>query len=85
MLMTWHNLAFWTCKAGDVAEARDQFAPLLPVCERVSGAKYPDTLTTRASLARWTRETPGLRVRCDLAPRVHFAYRSVVSPSLTHD
>ena len=36
--------------------ARDQYAALVPVIERVSGAEHPDTLTTRANLARWTRQ-----------------------------
>ena len=42
------NLAYWTGQAGDAAGARDQFAALLPVRERVQGAEHPDTLTTRA-------------------------------------
>ena len=50
------NLAHWTGEAGDAAGARDQFAALLPVRERVSGAEHPDTLTARANLARWTGE-----------------------------
>jgi hypothetical protein len=33
---------------------RDGYAALLPAQERVLGAEHPDTLTTRASLARWT-------------------------------
>jgi hypothetical protein len=41
---------------GDAAGARDQFAVLLPINERVSGAEHPDTLTTRGNLARWTGE-----------------------------
>ena len=41
---------------GDPAGARDQFAALLPVRERVLGAEHPDTLTARANLARWTGE-----------------------------
>jgi hypothetical protein len=41
-------------RAGDAAAARDQFAALLPVTERVLGAEHPDTLDVRASLARWT-------------------------------
>ena len=49
------NLARWTGEAGDAAGARDQFAALVPVRERVSGAEHPDTLTARASLAHWTR------------------------------
>ena len=36
--------------------ARDQFAALLPVIERVLGAEHPGTLTARANLARWTGE-----------------------------
>ena len=51
-----HELARWTGWAGDAAGARDQFAALLPIRERVSGPEHPHTLTTRASLARWTWE-----------------------------
>jgi len=49
-------LALWTGEAGDAAGARDQFAALLPVRERVSGADHPDTLTARDNLAHWTRQ-----------------------------
>jgi hypothetical protein len=49
------DLASFTGAAGDAAGARDQYAALLPVRERVSGAEHPDTLTARASLASWTR------------------------------
>ena len=45
------NLARWTGQAGDPAGARDQYAALLPVRERVSGAEHPDTLIARANLA----------------------------------
>ena len=38
------SLARWTGNAGDAAGARDQYAALLPVRERVSGAEHPDTL-----------------------------------------
>ena len=48
------QLAIWTGWAGDAAGARDQFAALLPVSERVLGAEHPDTLVTRAELAGWT-------------------------------
>src|SRR5258707_315953 len=48
------ELAFWTGCAGDPASARDQYAALLPVRERVLGAELPSTLTTRADLADWT-------------------------------
>ena len=51
-----HELAYWTGEAGDAAGARDQFAALLPVRERVLGAEHPGTLTTRGNLASWTGE-----------------------------
>ena len=44
----------WTGAAGDVAGARDQFAALLPLYERVLGPEHPYTLTTRNNLAYWT-------------------------------
>ena len=50
------NLATWTGQAGDAAGARDQFAALLPIMERVLGPEHPDTLTSGRSLAHWTRE-----------------------------
>ena len=39
-----------------MGSARDHFAALLPVHERVLGAEHPDTLTTRSNLAYWTGE-----------------------------
>jgi hypothetical protein len=36
--------------------ARDLYAALLPVRERVSGPGHPDTLSDRGSLAYWTQE-----------------------------
>ena len=48
------DLARWTGQAGDAAGARDQYAALLPVVERVLGAEHPDTLAARANLADWT-------------------------------
>ena len=41
-------------QAGDAASARDQYATLLPLRERVSGPEHPDTLAARACLAYWT-------------------------------
>ena len=38
----------------DAAGARDQFAALLPVFERILGPEHPDTLYIRHSVARWT-------------------------------
>jgi Domain of unknown function (DUF4062)/Tetratricopeptide repeat len=51
------SLAYWTGQAGDAAGARDQFAALLPVIERVFGPDHRLTLTTRGNLARWTGQT----------------------------
>ena len=48
--------AHWAGEAGDPATARDQYAALLPIRERVLGAEHPDTLITRANLASWTGE-----------------------------
>jgi hypothetical protein len=42
------SLASWTGEAGDAAGARDQFAALLPIRERVSGPEHPETLAARA-------------------------------------
>jgi hypothetical protein len=36
--------------------ARDQFAELVPVFERVLGKEHPDSLAARASLAHWIKE-----------------------------
>ena len=41
---------------GDAAAARDQYAALLPMHERVLGVEHPDTLATRSSLADWTEK-----------------------------
>ena len=48
------ELAYSIGQAGDPAAARDQFASLLPVRERVSGPDDPDTLATREELAYLT-------------------------------
>jgi hypothetical protein len=49
-----HNLAYYTGRAGDAAGARDQYAAMLPVRERVLGAEHRETLVTRHHLALWT-------------------------------
>ena len=48
------NVAYSMGETGDVVGARDRFAALLPIRERVLGPDHPDTLTARADLARWT-------------------------------
>jgi hypothetical protein len=49
-----HSLAYWIGEAGDAAAARDQYAALLPVRERVLGPQHRDSLVTRGNLARYT-------------------------------
>ena len=53
------NLATCTGRAGDAAGARDQYAALLPVFERVLGAEHPVTLNARANLAYRTKRAGG--------------------------
>jgi hypothetical protein len=48
------EIARWTGEAGDAAGARDQYAVLLPIEERVLGAEDRETLTTRGNLASYT-------------------------------
>ncbi|MEU7864221.1 tetratricopeptide repeat protein [Nonomuraea sp. NPDC049141] len=55
-LTTWYDLACWMGEVGDAAGARDQFAALLPIQERVLGAEHPYTLTTRHNVACWMGE-----------------------------
>jgi hypothetical protein len=44
------QLAYRTGRAGDAAGARDQYAALLPIFQRVLGPEHPDTLAARPSL-----------------------------------
>src|ERR1700740_620221 len=48
------TLPTWSGEGGDAAGARDQYAALVPVYERVSGRQHPDTLPARERLAKWT-------------------------------
>ncbi len=49
------SLAHWTGQAaGEAAGARNLYASLLPVRERILGPNHPNTLTTRSNLANWT-------------------------------
>jgi hypothetical protein len=47
------ELAYSTGLTGDAAGARDQFAALLPISERVLGPEHPDTLNTRHNIANF--------------------------------
>jgi hypothetical protein len=51
------SMARWTGHAGDAAGARDQYAELLPIFERVSGPEHPHTIEIGTELAYWTAET----------------------------
>ena len=42
--------------AGDPAAARDQFAALLPLRDRLQGPEHWETLDCRGGIARWTGE-----------------------------
>jgi hypothetical protein len=48
------ELAYSIGKGGDAAAARDQFAALLPLCERVLGPEHAETLAVWYQLAHWT-------------------------------
>jgi hypothetical protein len=50
------HLAYWNGLAGDAAGARDQYAALLPIVERVFGPEDQSTLIIRHNLARFTGE-----------------------------
>lgn len=51
------------------AAARDQYAALLAVQERVLGAEHPDALTTRANLASWTQRASESQQHQDGKPK----------------
>ena len=54
------DLAWWTGEAGDPAAARDQYAALLPVRERVLGPEHSGTQAARERrLGYWTNEADG--------------------------
>jgi hypothetical protein len=47
------QLATWTGSAGDADGARDQFADLLPILERILGPESRRALITRVNMAYW--------------------------------
>ena len=59
------NLARWTGEAGNAAVARDQYAELLPILERVLGPEHEDALTARRDVASWTGEAGDLAAARD--------------------
>lgn len=50
------NLAGVIGAAGDPAGARDMYAELAPVCDRVLGPEHPQAMIARHNLAHWTGE-----------------------------
>ncbi len=57
------SLARWTGEAGDAAGARDQYAKLLPIMERVLGPEHYLTQSARSGLALWTERSRRRRWR----------------------
>ena len=53
-LATQSELAYTAGQSGDAAAARDQFAALLPIRERVLGLEHAETLAVWYQLAHWT-------------------------------
>jgi hypothetical protein len=53
-LTTRGNIAFWTGRTGDPADALRLFRELLPDQRRVLGPHHPDTLTTRNNIKYWS-------------------------------
>jgi Tetratricopeptide repeat len=51
---------------GEHRDARDRFAELVLIYERVLGPEHPDTLTVRSNIARWTGEAGDAAAAGDL-------------------
>jgi hypothetical protein len=54
VLVTRNNIASWTGRLGDRAEALRLFRELLPDQVRVLGRGHPDVLVTRNNIAFWS-------------------------------
>jgi hypothetical protein len=74
------DLAQWTGEAGDRATARDLFAELLPVEERVLGPHHPNTLAARNNLAHWTGQAGDSATARDLTAELLPALERVLGP-----
>jgi len=73
---------------GDSAAARDQYAALLPIQERILGPDHPNTLTTRGNIATWTGGRGTLQAPATSSPpycpSAHaFSARNIPSTLLT--
>ncbi|MFG1620161.1 FxSxx-COOH system tetratricopeptide repeat protein, partial [Nonomuraea wenchangensis] len=83
-LQAQQTLAACVGEEGDAAAARDLFAALLPVRERVSGVEDLSTLTIRYSLADWTGQAGDPAAARDLLAAllpVHERVSGVEDPS----
>jgi hypothetical protein len=75
-----NNLAYDTGQAGDAAAARDLFAALLPVEERVFGPEHPNTLTVRVNLAYDTGQAGDAAAARDLSAALLPVEERVLGP-----
>jgi hypothetical protein len=71
-----------TGEAGYPAAARDQYAALLAVAERVLGSEHPQTLAARDGLARWTGEAGDAAAARDLYAALLPVAERVLGPEL---
>ena len=55
-LATRQELAYFTARAGDPADARNQYAALLPVLDRIDGPQHRRTIAVRTELENWTTQ-----------------------------
>ena len=69
MLNSSIQLKFDPHESDRATAARDQYAALLTVQERVLGIEQPDTLTTRANLAAWTQRAEESQQHQDGKPK----------------
>jgi hypothetical protein len=76
-------LARWTGEAGDAAGARDQFAALLPIYERVFDPEHPDTLAVRSNFADWIEAAGDVAAARDQYAALLPVYQRVSGPEHT--
>jgi hypothetical protein len=69
-----------TGDAGDPAGARDLYAELAPICERVLGPENRQTLTVRHNLAHSTGEAGDPTTACDRTAELLPIYEQVFGP-----
>ena len=74
------RLASLTGVAGDAAGARDQYAALLSIIERLLGREHPSTLGTRSNLASWTGQAGNAAGARDQYAALLASYEQVLGP-----